>query len=281
VIYIREVSVLQIKDVIKRLFFEANCFLDNDVLFTLEKKRFEEKSGIGREVIENLIENAAISKHEEIPMCQDTGFAVIFIKIGQEVHIVDGILAEYINLGVREGYKDLRKSMVNDPLVRINTGDNTPAIIHTDIVPGDKISITVAPKGGGSENMSALKMLKPSEGKTGIMRFVVDTVKNAASNPCPPIVVGVGIGGTMEKAAIIAKHALTRPLGSVNEDKETSELEQELLLKINNLGIGPQGFGGSTTALGVHIERFPTHIACLPVAVNISCHAYRHKTIVI
>lgn len=280
---IRQVDVCEIKKVVKELCIESNCHLGEDVLDILKESKTKEKSIVGQEIIAQLIENAAIADSEEIPMCQDTGFAVVFLEIGQDVHISGGDLAAAVNEGVGEGYTCgyLRKSMVSDPLQRVNTGDNTPAIIHTHIVQGDQIRITVAPKGGGSENMSALKMLKPAEGIEGVKKFVIDTVKNAGPNPCPPIVVGVGIGGTMEIAALMSKHALTRTLGEKNSDSDTAQLEDELLAAINQLGIGPQGLGGSTTSFAVHIEKFPTHIACLPVAVNISCHAYRHKSTVI
>lgn len=265
------------------LCIEANCHLGEDVLNVLQKKAVEEKSVTGREIIQQLIENAGIADREEIPMCQDTGVAVVFIDIGQEVALTGGDLYDAVNNGVKEGYTRgyLRKSMVMDPLDRVNTGDNTPAVVHLKLVPGDRVRVTLAPKGGGSENMSSLKMLKPAEGIEGIKKFVIDTVKVAGPNPCPPVVVGVGIGGTMEKAALMAKHALTRPLGTKNDDCDTDMLEKEILQEINKLGIGPQGMGGAVTALAVHIEKYATHIACLPVAVNISCHAYRHKAVII
>jgi fumarate hydratase subunit alpha len=283
VINIREVNVSVIKKSISDLCIQANCDLGDDVVKKLHEAMHNERSPVGREILEQLIQNAEIAQNEEIPMCQDTGFAIVFLEIGQEVHLVGGDLETAVNEGVREGYTKgfLRKSMVRNPLNRVNTGDNTPAIIHTTIVPGDQIRITVAPKGGGSENMSSLKMLKPAEGEEGIKSFIIETVKNAGPNPCPPIVVGVGIGGNMEKAALMAKHALTRNLGEKSPDQDTVVLEQELLKSINKLGIGPQGFGGLNTALAVHIETYPTHIASLPVAVNIGCHAYRHKTIII
>ena len=282
-IIIREIDVSVIKKSVSDLCIQANCYLGDDVISKFKDIVRNEKTPVGREIIEQLMENAEIAKNEEIPMCQDTGFAVVFIEIGQEVHLVGGGLDNAVNEGVSEGYTlgFLRKSMVRDPLNRINTGNNTPAVIHCSIVPGDKIKITVAPKGGGSENMSSLKMLKPAEGEEGVKSFIIETVKNAGSNPCPPIVVGVGIGGTMEKAALLAKQALTRNLGVNSIDQDTARLEQELLEFINKLGIGPQGFGGVNTALAVHIEKYPTHIASLPVAVNIGCHAYRHKTVVI
>jgi len=262
---------------------EANYFLGEDVLRSFEEGIKKEISLTGKDVFRQLIKNAEIAREEKVPMCQDTGFAVVFLDLGQDVKIEGGDLYEAVNEGVRIGYKEgyLRKSIVADPLNRVNTGDNTPAIIHTEIVPGDSLKITVAPKGGGGENMSALKMLKPSEGVEGVKRFVVDTVSAAGSNPCPPVVVGVGIGGTFEKSAILAKKALLRPVGERSSRPELAELEAELLEEINKLGIGPQGFGGTVTALDVHVEVYATHIACLPVAVNINCHATRHKSAVL
>jgi fumarate hydratase subunit alpha len=216
-------------------------------------------------------------------MCQDTGYAVFFVEVGQDVHIIDGTLDDAINEGVRIGYTEgfLRKSIVGHPLKRVNTGDNTPAVIHTKLVAGNELKITIAPKGGGSENMSAIRMLKPAEGVEGVKKFVLEAVKNAGPNPCPPIIVGVGIGGTFEKCALISKEALLRPIGSKHPDEEITNLEQELLEKVNAIGIGPQGFGGRTTALAVHIEIYAAHIASLPVAVNINCHAARHKSAVL
>lgn len=229
------------------------------------------------------MENAKIANEENVPMCQDTGYAVFFVELGQEVHIVDGYLYDAINEGVRKGYQEgyLRKSIVGHPLLRQNTGDNTPAVIHTTVVPGDKISITIAPKGGGSENMSGIAMLKPAQGVEGVKNFVLEQVKKAGPNPCPPIVVGVGIGGTFEKSALLAKEALLRPIGQKNPLPDIAELEDELLTKVNQLGIGPQGLGGRTTALAVHVEIYAAHIASLPVAVNINCHATRHKSVVL
>ena len=282
-IVIRQIDVSLIKKVISDLCIEANCHLGEDVVCLLREAAQRESSTVGKEILGQIIENAEIADNEEIPMCQDTGFAVIFMDIGQEVMITGGNLEEAVNEGVREGYKRgyLRKSMVKDPLNRTNTGDNTPAITHLQVVAGDKIRITVAPKGGGSENMSALKMLKPAEGEEGVRRFVIETVKDAGPNPCPPVVIGVGVGGTMEKAATMAKHALIREIGKDSDDHQAARLERDLLGAINRLGIGPQGLGGKVTALAVHVEKYPTHIACLPVAVNISCHAYRHKTALI
>ena len=282
-IVIREIDVSLIKKSVSDLCIKANCYLGIDVLNKLQDAKVTEKTPVGREILDQLLQNAEIAKNEEIPMCQDTGFAIVFVEIGQEVHIVGGELNKAINDGVSDGYTRgfLRKSIVGDPLNRVNTDDNTPAMINYEIVPGDKVKITVAPKGGGSENMSGLKMLKPAEGEEGVKSFIIETAKNAGPNPCPPIVVGVGIGGSMEKAALMAKHALTRNLGEKSTDQDTARLEQELLESINKLGIGPQGLGGLNTALAVHIEKYPTHIASLPVAVNIGCHAYRHKVIVI
>lgn len=243
---------------------------------------YEEESSItGKDIIKQLIENARIAKSESMPICQDTGYTVIFLEIGQDVYFEGGSLEEAINEGVRKGYSEgyLRKSIVSHPLDRINTGDNTPAVIHTRIVTGDNFKITVVPKGGGSENVSAVKMLKPAQGAEGVMDFVVKTVKEAGPNPCPPIIVGVGIGGTFEKAALLAKESLLRPLGQPSKDDYGVWLEQELLERINKLGIGPQGLGGSITALAVHVNFFPAHIASLPVAVNINCHASRHKKV--
>ncbi|HEX3033098.1 MAG TPA: fumarate hydratase [Bacillota bacterium] len=275
----RNIAVETIRDTVASLCQEANFYLGEDVRRALSQANVQEESGLGKNILAQLLENADIAKDEQVPICQDTGFALVFVEIGQEVHIVGGELEKAIHEGVAKGYQEgyLRKSMVSDPLERENTGDNTPAIIHFKVVSGDKLKITVAPKGGGSENMSAIKMLKPSDGWKGARDFVVSTVQQAGSNPCPPIVVGVGIGGTFEKAAILAKESLLRDLGSPNADPNTAKLEKELLNEINKLGIGPQGLGGRTTALAVHINTFPTHIASLPVAVNINCHATRHK----
>lgn len=265
---------------VKEACMEANFKLADDVRAAVEKARGTEESPVGREILDQMLENAAIAEREQIAICQDTGFAVCFVELGDRVSIEGGLLVDAINEGVRQGYRDgyLRKSICH-PLTRKNTGDNTPAIVHLELVPGDTLKILLAPKGAGSENMSRVAMLKPSDGLEGIKDLVIDRVREAGANPCPPVIVGVGIGGTMEKAALIAKKAMLRPIGSLNPDPELAPLEAELLGKINDLGIGPQGLGGRTTALAVHIEVFPCHIASLPVAVNINCHASRHKEI--
>jgi len=275
----REINVAEISKAVSRLCLDANFVLGDDVLASLRAALQKEPSATGRNVLEQVIVNAGIARDELVPMCQDTGYAVIFVELGQDLRLVGGDLYAAINEGVRQAYVDgyLRKSIVADPLNRVNTGDNTPAVIHLEIVPGDKIRLIVAPKGGGSENMSAVKMLKPADGARGVADFVVDTVSRAGSNPCPPIVVGVGIGGTMEKVAYLAKKALLRQLGEPHPDPFYAAMEREMLEKINRLGIGPQGYGGRTTALAVHIETYPAHIASLPAAVNINCHAARHK----
>ncbi|MDQ0285743.1 fumarate hydratase subunit alpha [Desulfofundulus luciae] len=275
----RLVDAATITATVAELCQKANYELGEDVLAAFKEALGQEISLTGKDVLQQLLENARIAREEQVPMCQDTGFAVVFLEVGQEVAITGGNLYEAVNEGVRRGYQEgyLRKSIVDHPLRRKNTGDNTPAVIHTRIVPGDKLKIIVAPKGGGSENMSGLRMLKPAEGVEGVKKFVIEQVRAAGSNPCPPVVVGVGIGGTFEKAALLAKEALLRPLGQPHPDAEIACLERELLEAINNLGIGPQGLGGRTTALAVHVEVFPCHIASLPVAVNINCHASRHK----
>jgi fumarate hydratase subunit alpha len=258
---------------------EANCHLSGDIKERLNAFYAQETWPQAKEILERIIENYQIADTENVPVCQDTGMACVFLKIGQDVH-VDGDITEAVNEGVRKGYGEgyLRKSVVRDPLDRVNTGDNTPAMLYTELVSGDKIEITVAPKGFGSENMSQIKMLRPSDGVEGVKDFVLKVVEDAGPNPCPPIVVGVGIGGTFDKAAYMAKKALLRSVDTPNEKPFYAELEKELLDKINALGIGPQGFGGMTTALAVNIETCPTHIAGLPVAVNINCHVTRHKT---
>jgi fumarate hydratase subunit alpha len=278
----REVNVKLITEKVRALCMEANTDLGEDVLQAFDRAIGKEESPLGVEILKELKENAWIAKEERVPICQDTGFAVIFLELGQDVHLVGGDLREAILEGVREGYREgyLRKSICH-PFTRANTGDNTPAIIHTEIVPGEKIKITVAPKGGGSENMSRVVMLTPSDGVEGIKRFVVQRVKESGSNPCPPTIVGVGIGGTFEQAALLAKKSLLRPLGSRNSDPELDKLESEILNEINRLGIGPQGLGGRTTSLAVQILMMPCHIASFPLAVNIQCHAQRHKEAII
>ncbi|MDO9350818.1 MAG: fumarate hydratase [Deltaproteobacteria bacterium] len=278
----REIDVKLITEKVRDLCMEANTDLGEDVLEAFDRAIEKEESPLGVEILKELKENARIARDERVAICQDTGFAVVFIELGQDVHLVGGGLKEAIFEGVRQGYRDgyLRKSICH-PFTRANTGDNTPAIIHTEIVPGDQVKITVAPKGGGSENMSRVVMLTPSDGIEGIKRYVVQRVKESGSNPCPPTIVGVGIGGTFELAAFLAKKSLLRPLGSKNPDTELDQLEFEILTEINKLGIGPQGLGGRTTSLAVHILMMPCHIASLPLAVNIQCHAQRHKEIVI
>ncbi|WP_207706493.1 fumarate hydratase [Desulfallas thermosapovorans] len=279
----KTINAANISQAVAKLCMEANYFLGRDMIEALQQAYEQEISLTGKEIIQQIIDNAGIAKSEEVPMCQDTGFAVVFVELGQDVHIEGGSLEDAINEGVRRGYTDgfLRKSIVGHPLDRVNTGDNTPAVIHLKLVSGDKLKITVAPKGGGSENMSAIKMLKPAEGVEGVKKFVIDTVMAAGPNPCPPIIVGVGIGGTFEKAALLAKESLLRPVGKPNARPEIAELEKELLVSINNLGIGPQGLGGRITALAVHVDVYPAHIASLPVAVNINCHASRHKEVIL
>ena len=275
----REVSTDEITKNIKEMCIEANYILSDDVKNKIINSAAVENSEIGKKILSQLEENMEIAEREQIPICQDTGMAVVFIKIGQEVHITGGSLEDAINQGVREGYTEgyLRKSVVKDPLIRENTKDNTPAIIHYEIIPGDKVEITVAPKGFGSENMSRVCMLKPADGIEGVKNAVIETVKLAGPNACPPVVVGVGIGGTFEKCALLAKKALTRDINSESRIEYVAELENELLDEINNLNIGPGGLGGKITALGVNIETYPTHIAGLPVAINMCCHVNRHK----
>jgi len=279
---VRKIHVEQIISAVENLCIRSNIELPDDVRKALDEALEKETSPLGKEILQDIIKNTEIAKEKYIPICQDTGFAVFFLKLGQDVHIVGGNLYDAINEGVRRGYTNgyLRKSIVDDPfLVRKNTKDNTPAIIHTEIVPGDKLTITLAPKGGGSENMSALRMLKPSDGVEGIKKFVLETIDKAGSNPCPPIVVGIGIGGTIDMTTLIAKKALLRPIGQHHPNPEVAKLEKELLEEINKLGIGPQGFGGDVTALAVHIETFPAHIASMPVAINVQCHVARHMEI--
>lgn len=279
----REVDVKLVTEAVAKLSKDANYFLNDDIMSTFKKGREEEELEIAQDILDILIENAEIAKNEEVPMCQDTGMAVVFLEIGQDVHFTGGYLYDAINEGVREGYTEgyLRKSVVKDPINRVNTNDNTPAVIHTQIVPGDKVRIIVAPKGFGSENMSRLIMLKPSDGIEGVKDFIIETVKIADSNPCPPIIVGVGVGGTMEQAALLSKVALLREVGTENTDEFWNDIEKEMLTKVNDLNIGPSGFGGKNTAMAVHIEPYPTHIAGLPLAINIGCHATRHAEMVI
>ncbi len=274
----REINAKSITEVVKRLCIEANCHLPQDMKDCICRCHKQEKWPQAKEILERIIENYEIADEKDQPICQDTGVACVFLKVGQEVHVT-GDINEAVNEGVRQGYEEgyLRKSVVRDPLDRVNTGDNTPAMIYYDLVPGDKLEIMVAPKGFGSENMSQIKMLRPSDGLQGVKDFVLKVVEEAGPNPCPPIVVGVGIGGTFDKAAYLAKKALMRSTDERNASPFYAKLEEELLQQINALGIGPQGFGGGTTALAVNIEQFPTHIAGLPVAVNINCHVTRHK----
>ena len=278
----REIPVAEITAAVAQLSKEACCYLPKDVYEAFQKAQVAEPSPSGQEIIGQLMENADIARNEDMPICQDTGLAVIFIDVGQDVHFTGGSLEEAIHAGVAKGYVDsyLRKSSVSDPLFdRKNTKDNTPAVIHTRIVPGDKVKIKLAPKGAGSENKSAVKMLVPADGIAGVKKFVVDTVKTAGANSCPPMVVGVGIGGTMEMAAICSKRAAARDVVSRSSDERYAVLEEELLTLINKTGIGPQGLGGLTTAIKVNIEWYPTHIASLPVAVTINCHAARHAEV--
>ena len=277
------IEVKEIAENIREMCIEANHFLAPDMGRALDRAAVSEKSPLGRKILEQLEENLEIAAEDMIPICQDTGMAVVFIEIGQDVHLEGGDLEDAVNEGVRRGYVEgfLRKSVVRDPLIRENTKDNTPAVIHTKIVPGKNIKITVAPKGFGSENMSRIFMLKPAEGIEGVKNAVITAVQDAGPNACPPMVVGVGIGGTFEKCALLAKEALTREVGSHSPIPYVKEMEEELLERINGLGIGPGGLGGTTTALAVNINTYPTHIAGLPVAVNICCHVNRHITRVI
>ena len=274
----REVSVQRLRALVERMCIQACYQLPQDVCAAMERAEQEEPWPPAQRILHTLRENAAVAVQQQTPICQDTGMACVFLRIGQQVYWTEGDLQQAVQQGVRDGYAKgyLRKSVVADPLRRVNTQDNTPALIYTDIVPGSEVEITVAPKGFGSENMSRLAMLKPADGAEGVKRFVMETVELAGSNPCPPIVVGVGIGGSFDRVALLAKQALLRPIGTCNEDPFYQRMEQELLEKINQLGVGPQGFGGKTTALAVHIVPHATHIAGLPVAVNINCHVSRH-----
>jgi fumarate hydratase subunit alpha len=274
----REINVEQITSTVAGLCMEANYFLGDDMLAALKKAVAAEESPTGRTILEQLLENANIAATDQVPICQDTGLAVIFLELGQDLHIIGGDLEAAIDEGVQQGYKDgyLRKSSCH-PFTRKNIGDNTPAIIHCRIVPGEQLKITIAPKGGGSENMSKVVMLKPADGIAGIKKQVVEWVEQAGGNPCPPTIIGVGIGGTFERAALLAKESLLREVGSRNPDPELDQLEKELLEEINNLGIGPQGLGGRVTSFAVHVKTLSCHIASLPLAINIQCHAARHK----
>ena len=275
----KTINVNEIIKTVKELSIEANYYLPNDVKEAIEEAEKNEKWPIANNILNKILENSQIAAAEKMPICQDTGMACVFVDIGQDVHMTGGSLEEAINEGVRQGYAEgfLRKSVVKDPIHRVNTNDNTPALIYYNMVPGDKVKITVAPKGFGSENMSRIAMLKPSDGLEGVKNFVLETVRMAGPNPCPPIVIGVGIGGSFDKAAYLAKKALIRPVNENNTDEFYSNLEKELLEEVNKIGIGPQGFGGKTTALALNIETYPTHIAGLPVAVNMNCQATRHK----
>lgn len=279
----REISVQQIVGAISELCIKANLYLNKDITDALKKAQEQEQQEVAKRIISIMLENAEVAKEKAMPICQDTGMTVVFLEVGQDLHITGGDITDAVNEGVALGYEKgyLRKSVVRDPIDRVNTKDNTPAVIHYKIVAGDKLKIIVAPKGFGSENKSALKMLKPSDGLEGIKKFVIDSVLFAGPNPCPPIIVGIGIGGTMEKAAILSKEALVRNLGTKNPNQFWSSLEDEFMDIINNQNIGPAGFGGFTSAIGVHIETYPTHIAGLPVAVNIGCHVNRHAEVIL
>ena len=279
---LRIIDTEEITNAVAALCIEANLYLSQDIKAALTKARSIEESPLAQTTLDMLLQNAEIAASEKLPICQDTGMAVVFVSIGSSLHI-DGNIEHAINEGVRRGYREgyCRNSVVQDPINRINTGDNTPAVIHYDFVPGDTLQITLAPKGFGSENMSGIRMLNPSDGLAGAEAFVIETVKAAGANPCPPIIVGVGIGGTMEKAALLSKQALLRDVGTTHADPFWMDVEKRLLERINALDIGPAGFGGKTTALGVHIMTYPTHIAGLPVAVNIGCHATRHRMVIL
>jgi fumarate hydratase subunit alpha len=280
----REIETRQITETVSKLFQDACRFLPDDVVAAIKSARTSERSSVAAETLDKILENAQTAVKEGVPLCQDTGVAVVFLELGQDAHVVGGNLNEAVNEGVRDGYRlgFLRKSMVGRPYsARINTTDNTPAVIHTDIVAGDRLKIIAMPKGGGAENMTRLKMLTPAEGRQGVIDFVVKTVDEAGSNPCPPVIVGVGIGGSAENALMLSKRALLREIGKANSDSEASSLEQEILTRVNNLGIGAMGYGGTITALAVHVEAFPAHIASLPVAVNLQCHSARHREAVL
>lgn len=277
----RTIDANEITKEVKRMVIEANYYLPKDVMEALQKAKEEDDWNLSKDILDKIVQNAEVASQDQVPMCQDTGMAVVFVEMGQEVVIENGYIEDAINEGIRQGYSEglLRKSVVNDPLNRENTKDNTPGIINYSIVPGDKLGIQIAAKGFGSENMSRLKMLKPAEGLQGVKDFILETVELAGPNACPPIVVGVGLGGSFDKVTLLAKKALMRDLDDYNENPYYADLEKELLEEINELGIGPQGFGGKTTALKVALEYYPTHIAGLPIAVNINCHATRHKEV--
>lgn len=280
----KEIHISEIIPVVKQLCMDANFYIGNDVLEKIQEFAAKEESPTAKEILAIMLENYKIAAEEKMPICQDTGVAIVFLELGQDVHVVGGDLYEAINEGIRQGYQEgyLRKSMVNDPVIdRVNTKDNTPALIYTDIVPGETLKMTFAAKGGGAENMSEVKMMKAADGIEGVKDFVVDRVKRSGGNPCPPIVVGVGLGGSFEQSALLAKKALLRPLTARNPDPKWDAVEQDILARINKLGIGPQGLGGRTTAIAVQILYKPCHIASMPVAVNIQCHAHRHKSAVI
>ena len=280
----RELQTQQITETVSQLFRDACLYLPNDVAAAIRKARASEESPVAAETLDKILENAQVAIKEGIPLCQDTGVAVVFLELGQEVHIVGGDLNSAVDEGVRKGYGQgyLRKSMVGRPYTaRANTNDNTPAVIHTEIVPGDCLKIVAMPKGGGAENMTRLKMLTPAEGRQGVVDFAVKTVEEAGSNPCPPVIVGVGIGGSAEHALMLSKRALLREVGKPSSDSETASLEAEILRRVNLLGIGAMGYGGTVTALAVHVEVFPSHIASLPVAVNLQCHSARHREAVL
>ncbi|MDH5662260.1 MAG: fumarate hydratase [Elusimicrobiota bacterium] len=279
----REITSQEVTQAVETLCISSNCTLSEDVWKALKERLKNEESLVGKEVLEEILENYRIAEEEKLPMCQDTGFTTIFVEMGQNVIVTGGDFYEAINRGVGNGYKKgyLRKSVVKDPFRRQNTGDNTPAWVHMDMIPGDRLKISVMPKGAGSENMSTIKMLSPAEGVQGVKKSVLDWVTERGANACPPLVVGLGVGGTFEGVAKLAKKALLRPIGSKNQEPFYSEIEEDLLKEINNLGLGPQGLGGCTTALAVHIEAYPCHIASLPLAINLQCHAVRHATIVL
>ena len=280
----RDIKASAVTETVSSLFQKTNFELGDDVLAALARARQDEESPPGRDVLDRILENADIAARERIPLCQDCGIAVVFLEIGQEVHIAGGELYAAVNEGVRQAYKEgyLRKSVVSSPFSdRKNTGDNTPAIIYTEVVPGDRLKIMIMPKGAGSENMTRLAMMPPARGRQGIVEFVVNAVEEAWSNPCPPVIIGVGIGGTAEKSLMLAKRALLRKVGELSPDTEVADLESELLQKVNSLGIGPAGYGGKITALAVHVETFPSHMASMPVAVNLQCHSARHQEAVL